>query len=791
MMASAGSIFVDLLLNDGSYRDGLARSGRYTQNSTRQWNRHFTDVTTSIESVTRAVTRLAATAATFLSVQSIIRYSDQWKSLEGRLNVVSETSEDLAYNQERLFDIAQRSRSGLDSTVTLYQRLTQATKGLGISQEQVFKFTEKFNKALVTAGLSGSELRSVTYQLTQAFNKGKLDGDEFRSVLENAPPVLEALVASLRMTNESLAEARKRIIESAKEGAITPDILLRAVNNFDKIEARFKKFPLTVGQAFTQLDNAFLKFVGQSDAIEAGTSSIASAVSSLARNFDQLAAAVGALAIVLAARLIPSLGASLALFSAKHVATFTTAVTTLMMSTKLLSNEANALGASLGIMPVELVTRRVATLRVAVTALTTAFKRLLLPLAAFAIIQDILDGNESLIETQEKVTESVEKTIQKIDQMRVAHGSLTKDMVNDVETQIAAFEIQFNTISARLDSLVGDGSKLRSFILAIGDVVGESMQGINNFFGGTFEFESGTELIGKLEIAKKAAETLNKALNPDDNGEATGINVGFNKEIKKFLEKQREVNESMKLEADLIGKTTVEVEKLKAARELEAEARVRSLEMGEGEREVFMRQIEGLTLERQRIIQSNYDLSRSFETGWNSFFTSFVENANDTATQVRDVLTGAFKSAEDAFVQFTQTGKISFRELASSIIEDLIRIQFRRTVANFVTGALNLGAGVAGGGASSTPVPAFADGGYLPPGQFGVAGEAGAELLYGGKTGVSVFNQDQMSKGNTYNIDARGADQSAIARLEGALLALAGPGVIEKRMISAQQRGAV
>lgn len=45
--------------------------------------------------------------------------------------------------------------------------------------------------------------------------------------------------------------------------------------------------------------------------------------------------------------------------------------------------------------------------------------------------------------------------------------------------------------------------------------------------------------------------------------------------------------------------------------------------------------------------------------------------------------------------------------------------------------------------------------------------------------------------GNTYMIDARGADQGAVARMEKALLALAGPGVIERRVVNAQQRGAL
>ncbi len=106
----------------------------------------------------------------------------------------------------------------------------------------------------------------------------------------------------------------------------------------------------------------------------------------------------------------------------------------------------------------------------------------------------------------------------------------------------------------------------------------------------------------------------------------------------------------------------------------------------------------------------------------------------------------------------------------------------------------------AAGGASSSvnwnqPLPAFANGGYLPPGQWGIAGEKEAELIYGGRTGATVIPPSKMGNannpGNQYFIDATGADTAAIARLEKALFALAGPGVVEKRVTNAQQRGKV
>lgn len=98
--------------------------------------------------------------------------------------------------------------------------------------------------------------------------------------------------------------------------------------------------------------------------------------------------------------------------------------------------------------------------------------------------------------------------------------------------------------------------------------------------------------------------------------------------------------------------------------------------------------------------------------------------------------------------------------------------------------------GSATGSGSGFSLPFFADGGYLPAGQFGIAGEDGAELLYGGKTGVSVFNQKQVGGGDTY-IDARGADMATVRRLEQIIYERTSRDAILSTVTQGQARGAL
>lgn len=59
--------------------------------------------------------------------------------------------------------------------------------------------------------------------------------------------------------------------------------------------------------------------------------------------------------------------------------------------------------------------------------------------------------------------------------------------------------------------------------------------------------------------------------------------------------------------------------------------------------------------------------------------------------QYADLTKNAFKSMEDALVEFTMTGKMNFKSMARSIISDLIRIQIRQSMLTGIKNAGGLG----------------------------------------------------------------------------------------------------
>ncbi|MFZ5917049.1 MAG: phage tail tape measure protein [Chloroflexota bacterium] len=67
----------------------------------------------------------------------------------------------------------------------------------------------------------------------------------------------------------------------------------------------------------------------------------------------------------------------------------------------------------------------------------------------------------------------------------------------------------------------------------------------------------------------------------------------------------------------------------------------------------------------------------------------YTETAGKAGDSMRQAFGRAFKGMEDALVNFTKTGKLNFKDMASSIIDDLIRIQVQESITKRLSNALS------------------------------------------------------------------------------------------------------
>jgi hypothetical protein len=98
------------------------------------------------------------------------------------------------------------------------------------------------------------------------------------------------------------------------------------------------------------------------------------------------------------------------------------------------------------------------------------------------------------------------------------------------------------------------------------------------------------------------------------------------------------------------------------------------------------------------LLQKQKDIEYTAPGGAKKALDDYAEAARKTGTLINGAFTNAFRGMEDALVKFVMTGKLSFKDLANSIISDMIRIMIQQQI----TGPLAAGMKGLFGNASGT-----------------------------------------------------------------------------------------
>lgn len=260
-------------------------------------------------SLNRAAGALGAAFATIgfgVLARQAIELADAWTSMQSRLALATRSTSQLKAVTEELFGVAQRTRTGLSETVDLYTSLARSTKSLGLSQKDLVGVTETINQSLIISGASASAASAALVQLSQGFASGTLRGDELNSVLEQAPRLAQAIADGMKIT---VGELRAL----GAEGKITGAAVTAALQSqAEAISKEYGTVSKTVGQAFTQLNNSVMKFVGEADQAVGISRTLAAAISAASENIEGFAKVAGVLAGIVGLAMVGALGSYVA-----------------------------------------------------------------------------------------------------------------------------------------------------------------------------------------------------------------------------------------------------------------------------------------------------------------------------------------------------------------------------------------------------------------------------------------------------------------------------------------------
>ena len=241
-MAVIDLLMIGLGIDTRRLRDGERALGRLQQAGNKAEN---------------AMGRMASMLASAFAVSKIIEYADAYTNLQNRLKLVTDSTESLAQATQNVIDIAQNSRQALGATGDLYFKISQNAEKLGLSVADVSQVTETFGKTLALSGAGTQQAEAAILQFSQALASGVIRGDEFNSVAENAPAAMDAF-------SRALGVGKGELRKLAAEGALTSDVLIQALKEqSEEVDKAFGKTESTISQAFTNLKNNVIVFVGQ------------------------------------------------------------------------------------------------------------------------------------------------------------------------------------------------------------------------------------------------------------------------------------------------------------------------------------------------------------------------------------------------------------------------------------------------------------------------------------------------------------------------------------------------
>lgn len=165
---------------------------------------------------------------------------------------------------------------------------------------------------------------------------------------------------------------------------------------------------------------------------------------------------------------------------------------------------------------------------------------------------------------------------------------------------------------------------------------------------------------------------------------------------------------------------------------------------------------------------SSIEAQRTFEFGWHKAFAQYAEDSQNYGKMGEEAFTAITGNMTSALDKFVDTGKLSFSDLATSIIKDLIKIQLRMMMMQGVSTMFGGLSGIFGGSGGGGQMSAASASGDYFAGLAGAAtggtvdsptivGERGPELFIPGRSGSVIPNNnlsDVLSNtggGTTYN----------------------------------------
>ncbi|MCT4332631.1 tape measure protein [Paracoccus sp. YLB-12] len=226
---------------------------------------------------------LLAGSALSRGIGAYTRLADEATAMRNALSNAGLAGEELTRVYEQLFKSAQRNAAPITSLVDLYSKLALTQAELGVSGDDLIRFTDGIAVALKVAGTDATAASGALLQLSQALGGGVVRAEEFNSILEGTPTIAQAVARGLKEAGGSVAELRKLVVG----GEVSSTAFFRAFEaGSAQLREQAANSQSTVGQAMTRIGNSLVTAAGDFDQASGASASLARMLGEVADAVD-------------------------------------------------------------------------------------------------------------------------------------------------------------------------------------------------------------------------------------------------------------------------------------------------------------------------------------------------------------------------------------------------------------------------------------------------------------------------------------------------------------------------
>ncbi len=251
-------------------KDDAARSGPNTSN----W-------VAGLKSARAQLVGFVAAYASLRTLGSLAKISDEAAGITGRLRLATKSQEEFSAAQDETFDIAQRTQASWKETVALYNKVSQSADQVGLSQKKQLELTEAVSMALAISGSTGEESAGVMRQFGQALGSARVQAEEFNSINEGGQRIVQALAKHLGVASGQV----KAYVNAGKVS--NRDLAQALLKDQADLRAEYERMPKTIGGAFAQIRNSFVRFVGDQNEATGSAQAFVSILRDIATDLPQ------------------------------------------------------------------------------------------------------------------------------------------------------------------------------------------------------------------------------------------------------------------------------------------------------------------------------------------------------------------------------------------------------------------------------------------------------------------------------------------------------------------------